>query len=428
MTATSNPADALRGINRSTGQGVGWTQKSLVVAQAALSLVLLCGAGLLTQSLRNLQHQEFGFDTDNRYIVHIGPQMAGYKPAQLNAFYRQLKDTLAAIPGVSRVSFSLYSPMEGDNWSETVYIEGQAPPPPDTNENVASWVRVSDGYFETIGTKVVRGRAITEQDTPTSQRVAVVNQAFASKFFKDESPIGQHFGDLDEKYAGNFEIVGVTEDTQYRQPTRKIAPMFFLSGAQGVAYEDPRFVSFEDRSHYLNAIELRTVANVPGLEPQVRRALAQVNPDLAVIDFTSFAEQVKENFTQQAMIAKLTSLFGLLALVLASVGLYGVTAYSVERRTSEIGIRMALGADRLNVLRLVLRGAFLQVGIGLAIGIPATILGGRAMAAQLFGVKPYDPSTLLLTTAVLSFAALIAAVVPARRAATLDPMRALRTE
>jgi predicted permease len=318
--------------------------------------------------------------------------------------------------------------MEGDNWSETIYIEGQAPPPPDTNQNDASWVRVSDGYFETIGTKVVRGRAITDEDTPTSQRVAVVNQAFASRFFKDESPIGKHFGDLDEKYAGNFEIVGVTEDTQYRQPTRKIAPMYFLSGAQRVAYEDPRFNTFEDRSHYLDAIELRTVANVPGLEPQVRHVLAQVNPDLAVIDFMSFAEQVKGNFTQQTMIAKLTSLFGLLALILASVGLYGVTAYSVERRTSEIGIRMALGADQLKVLRLVLRGAFLQVGVGLAIGIPGTILGGRAMAAQLFGVKPYDPNTLLLTTAVLGFAALVAAVVPARRAATLDPMLALRAE
>jgi predicted permease len=428
MTATSNPADALRGANRSTGQSVGWTQKSLIVAQAALSLVLLCVAGFLTQSLRNMQRQNFGFETTNRYIVHIDPQMAGYKPAQLGAFYRQLKDTLATIPGVSHVSFSLYSPMEGDNWSETVYIEGQAPPPPDTNQNDASWVRVSDGYFETIGTKVVRGRAITEQDTATSQRVAMVNQTFANHFFRDENPIGKHFGDLGEKYAGNLEIVGVTEDTQYRQPTRKIAPMFFLSGAQSVAYEDPRFNTFEDRSHYLDAIELRTIANVPGLEPQVRHALAQVNPDLAVIDFMSFTEQVKGNFTQQAMIAKLTSLFGLLALVLASVGLYGVTAYSVERRTSEIGIRMALGADRPKILRLVLRGAFLQVGVGLAIGIPATILGGRAMAAQLFGVKPYDPDTLVLTTAVLSFAALIAAVVPARRAATLDPMRALRTE
>jgi predicted permease len=428
MTATANPADALRGANRSTGQSVSWTQKSLVVAQAALSLVLLCAAGLLTQSLRNMQHQHFGFQTANRYILHIDPQMAGYKPAQLDAFYRQLHDTLAAIPGVSRVSFSLYSPMEGDNWGETVYIEGQAPPPPDTDQNNASWLRISDGYFENIGTKIVQGRAISDQDTPTSQRVAVVNQTFAKKFFKDESPIGKHFGDLDQKYAGTFEIVGVTEDTQYREPTRTIPPMFFLSALQRMNFDDPRFVTFEDRSHYLNAIEFKTLGNVPGLESQVRRALAQVNPDLAVIDFVSFGQQVSDNFSQQAMIAKLTSMFGLLALVLASVGLYGVTAYSVERRTSEIGIRMALGADQASVLKLVLRGAFLQVGIGLAIGIPATILGGRAMATQLFGVKPYDPSILLVTTAVLSFAALIAAVVPARRAATLDPMRALRTE
>ncbi len=428
MTATANPADALRGANRATGQSAGWTQRSLVVAQAALSLVLLCAAGLLTQSLRNMQHQHFGFETPNRYISHIDPQMAGYKPDQLPAFYRQIHDTLAAIPGVRRVSFSLYSPMEGDNWGETVYIEGQAPPPPDSDESNASWVRVSEGYFDTIGTKIVQGRAITDQDTATSQRVAVVNQTFANKFFKGENPIGKHFGNIEPKYASSFEIVGVTEDTRYQGPTRPIRPTFFLSAEQSVSYENPRFITFENRNHYLNAIELETMGNVPGLEPQVRRALAQVNPDLAVIDFVSFAEQVEGNFSQQKMIAKLTSLFGLLALVLASVGLYGVTSYAVERRTSEIGIRMALGADRFNVLKLVLRGAFLQVGIGLAIGIPATILGGRAMAAQLFGVKPYDPSILFLTTAVLSFAALVAAVVPARRAATLDPMRALRTE
>jgi len=428
MTATANPADALRGANRATGQSTNWTQKSLVVAQAALSLVLLCAAGLLTQSLRNMPHQHFGFETANRYISHIDPQMAGYKPEQLIAFYRQLHDTLAAIPGVSRVSFSLYSPMEGDNWGETVYLEGQAPPPPDSDEYNASWVRASDGYFETIGTKIVQGRAITDQDTPTSQHVAVVNQTFVKKFFKDQNPIGKHFGNLEPKYAGNFEIVGVTEDTQYRDATHPIPPTFFLPAVQSSTYENPRFATFENRNHYLNAIEIQTAGNVPGLEPQVRHALAQVNPDLAVIDFVSFAEQVEQNFSQQEMIAKLTSLFGLLALALASVGLYGVTAYSVERRTSEIGIRMALGADRLNVLKLVMRGAFLQVGIGLAIGLPATILGGRALAAQLFGVKPYDPGILLLTTAVLSFAALIAAVVPARRAATLDPMRALRTD
>jgi putative ABC transport system permease protein len=428
MTARADPADALRGANRSTGRSRSWTQKSLVVAQAAMSLVLLAAAALLTQSLKNIQHQNFGFETPNRYILHVAPSMAGYKPPQLDAFYRQLHDGLAAIPGVSQVSFSLYTPMEGNNWGETVYIEGQAPPAPDSDQNGASWLRVSSGYFDTIGTKIIQGRAITDQDTATTQRVALVNQTFAKRFFKNDTAIGKHFGILDMKYAGAFEIIGVTEDTDYWEPTSKMRPVFFLSGAQHMTYQDPRYMVFEDNSHYLNSIVLQTKGNVTGLEAQVRRVLAQLNPDLAVIDFLPFAEQVKSNFSQAEMIVTLTSLFGFLALALASVGLYGVTAYSVERRTSEIGIRMALGADRLNVLQLVLRGAFLQVAIGLAIGIPGAILGGRAMAAQLFGVKPYDPSVLLLTTAVLSFAAFVAAVVPARKAASLEPIRALRTE
>ncbi len=428
MTAHADPADALRGAHRSTAHGAGWTQRSLVVAQAALSLVLLCAAGLLTRSLSNMQHQSFGFEVANRYILHMDPSMAGYTPERLPAFYRQLHDNLAAIPGVNRVSFALYSPMEGDNWGETVYIEGQAPPPAGSNQNQASWVRVSDGYFESVGTKIVKGRGITEQDTATTRNVGVVNQTFAKKFFKDEDPIGKHFGDLDEKYAGRFEIVGVTEDTQYYDATSQIRPMFFLAQAQQVVNDDARFRAFEDRNHYLNAVVLRTQGTVPGLEPQVRRALAQVNPDLAVIDFRTFAAQVDGNFAQNAMLAKLTSLFGLLALLLASVGLYGVTAYSVERRTSEIGIRMALGADRLNVLKLVLKGAFVQIGIGLAIGIPATILAGYAMTTLLFGVKPYAPDILVVTTLVLSLAALVATVLPARKAATLEPIRALRTE
>jgi predicted permease len=428
MTANADPAEALRGANRSTARGGSWTQRSLVVLQAALSLVLLCAAGLLMQSLRNLQHQHFGFETTNRYILHVDPQMAGYKPDQIPTLYRQLRETLAAVPGVKRVAFSLYSPMEGDNWGETVYLEGKAPPPPDSNENESSWLRVSDGYFDVIGTKIVQGRALSEQDTQATRTVAVVNRTFADKFFKNENPLGKHFGDLEEKYSGEFEIVGVTEDTQYRGPRRKIPPTFFLAASQKVTYDQSRYQIFEDRTHYLNAVELETVGSLQGLEPQVRQALAQVNPDLALIDFIGFADQVEANFTQQAMIVKLTSLFGILALLLASIGLYGVTAYSVERRTGEIGIRMALGANRANVLKLVLRGAFLQIGLGLLVGIPVTVLGGRAMAAQLFGVKPYDPNILLLTTAVLSFAALVASVVPARRAASIEPMRALRTE
>jgi predicted permease len=428
MTAHADPADALRGSHRSTQQAPGWTQKSLVVAQSALSLVLLCSAGLLTESLRNMQRQDFGFQVANRYILHLDPSMAGYKTEQQHVLYRQLHDRLAAIPGVNRVSFALYTPMEGDNWSEDVYFEGQAPPPPGSTERDASWVRVSGGYFESIGTRIVKGRGITEQDTATTRNVAVINQTFAKKFFKDLDPIGKHFGHLDQKYAGNFEIVGVTEDTHYQDATGKVPPMFFLPEAQQVVYDDARFKALEDRSHVLNAAVLQTQGSVPGLEPQVRHALAQVNPDLAVIDFTSFSAQVNGNFSQNTMLARLTSLFGLLALVLASVGLYGVTAYSVERRTSEIGIRMALGADRMNVLKLVLRAAFVQIGIGLAIGIPASILAGYAMTTQLFGVKPYAPDILLVTTAVLSLAAVFATVLPGRKAATLEPIRALRSE
>jgi len=428
MTAAADPADALRGANRSIGGKTGWTQKSLVVAQAALSIVLLSAAGLLIQSLRNMQNQHFGFATANRYILNIDPQLAGYKPPQLDALYRRLHDDLASIPGVAQVSFSNYTPMEGHNWATNAYIEGQAPPPPDTGQNEASWVRVSNDYFSAIGTKIVQGRSFSDQDTATSGRVAVVNQTFANKFFKQENPIGKHFGYIDIKYSSTFEIVGVTEDTMYWEPTAKMLPMFFLPTQQSVTYDDPRFLASENASHYLDAVELKIMGNVTGLEPQVRRVLANVNPNLAAIDFTSYADQVEGNFSQQKMIVKLTSLFGILALILAAVGLYGITAYSVERRTAEIGVRMALGAGRLNILGMVLRVAFLEVVAALAIGIPAVIVGGRTIASQLFGVKSYDPMILLLATAALSFATFIAAVVPAWKAASLEPIHALRSE
>jgi predicted permease len=427
ITAKAEPAEALRGANRSTGRNAAWGQKSLVIAQAALSFTLLCAAGLLTRSLSHMQNRNFGFDTSNRYILHIDPEMAGYKPAQLPALYRQLHDSLSAIPGIQQVSFSIYSPMEGDNWGEGVYIEGEQPPPPGTPDHGASWVRVSPGYFETIGTKILEGRALNEQDTPATRSVAVVNRFFERKYFKDGVAIGKHFSD-DIKHPGSFEIVGVTEDTNYWGATSKMRAMYFLAQGQSAHNDDPRYQRFEDRSQYLDAIEIKVRGKVPRLEVQLRRALSQINPDLAVIDFQSFARQVNANFTQQAMIAKLTSFFGFLALILASIGLYGVTAYSVERRTSEIGIRMALGADRVSVLKLVLSGAFAQAGIGLAIGVPATIFGGRVMASQLFGVTPRDPLVLSATAVTLATAAFLAAVIPARRAANTEPMAALRAE
>ena len=427
ITARANPVEALRGANRSTGRDGGWGQKSLVVIQAAFSLVLLCAAGLLTRSLSNMHNQSFGFETANRYIFHIDPQMAGYTSPQLEPLFRQLRENLSAIPGVKQVSFSLYTPMEGNNWGESIFIDGEPPPAPGTPDHGASWLRVSPHYFETVGTKIVEGRANNEEDTPTTRNIALVNRFFEQKYFKDGHAIGKHFSD-DIEHTGNYEIVGVTEDTHYLGPTTKMRPMYFLAQGQSVHSDDPRYQKFEERSQYLSSIAIQTAGALPNLETQVRRAVSQVNPDLALINFNSFAEQVEGNFTQQKMIAKLTSFFGILALLLASIGLYGVTAYSVARKTSEIGIRMAVGADRMDVLRLVLRGAFLQVGIGLAIGIPVTIFGGRVMANQLFGIKPYDPVVLSSTIVVLALAAFLAALVPARRAAGLEPMRALRTE
>ena len=428
MTAKADPAEALRGAGRSTERKGAWGQKALVVVQAALSLVLLCAAGLLTRSLNNMQHRNFGFDTTNRYILHIDPQMAGYKPDKLEPLYQQLRDNLNGVPGIQQVSFSLYSPMEGDNWGEGIFLDGEPPPPPGTPDHGASWLRVSPKYFDTIGTKILEGRSINEQDTPGTRTVALVNRFFEQKYFKDGHAIGKHFSN-DLKHPGAFEIIGVTEDTNYWDATSKMRAMYFLAEGQSAHItDDPRYLQFEDRSKYLNAIEIQTRGEVSGLEVQLRRILSQINPDLAVVDFQSFGSQVKANFTQQQMIAKLTSFFGILALILASIGLYGVTSYSVERRTSEIGIRMALGADRIDMLGMVLRSAFLQVGIGLAIGIPVTIFGGRFMASQLFGVKPYDPLVLMITTVVLAAAAFVAAVIPARRAANTEPMLALRTE
>ncbi|HTX40917.1 MAG TPA: ABC transporter permease, partial [Acidobacteriaceae bacterium] len=429
MTAHADPIDALRGANRSTRHSGLWTQKILVVAQAAISLALLCAAGLLIRSLTNLQHQHFGFVTQNRTIVHIDPQMAGYQAPQMDTFHRQLEETLAAIPGVKEVTYSTYSPMEGDNWGTGVYIEGKAPPPPGSDFNGASWVRVSPGYFSNLGTNVVAGREFTDEDNATAPLVAVVNEMFAKRFFKNGDALGRHFGMFDQKFAGTYTIVGITENTQYWDPDSKLRPMFFVPGAQWMHYTDKEMQMEEDVSHLeMSAVEIRTVGAVPGLEAQVRRALTQINPNLTMLNFETFQGQVQDEFQQTELMVKLTSVFGLLALVLAAIGLYGVTSYAVAQRTSEIGIRMALGADRGGIVQMVLRSAFLQAGIGLLIGIPGAVVAGHFMASQLYGVQPWDPVVLVTTAVVLAAAAFVAAVVPARRAASVEPMRALRVE
>ncbi|HEX3986052.1 MAG TPA: ABC transporter permease [Acidobacteriaceae bacterium] len=429
ITSHAEPVEALRGARGSTGSKAKWPQKALVVAQAAMSLVLLSAAALLGQSLRNLQNQDFGFSTQDRYLVWTNTQLTGYPVDQMPLLFRRIDERLAAIPGVRIAAAATYSPMSGDSWNDGIRVEGQ-PEPSAKEDDSAGWTRVTPGFFEALGNRIVMGRPITEEDASTTQNVAVINEAFAKKFFKGESPIGRHFGPDKMKYAGMYTVVGVARNMRYMAYDfdKPVGPMFYVPEAQTAHFDEEQMKSGETWSHYLYNIVLDAPGHPANLQAQVKKALADIDPNLVLQGVDKYSDVLAGDFQQQSMIATLTLLFGGLGLVLAAVGLYGVTAYTVEQRTSEIGVRMALGADRGSVVRMVLRGAFLQVGIGLALGIPAAILAGRAMAGQLYGVRPWDPAMLAAATAMLAMAAFLAAVIPARRAAGLDPVEALRNE
>jgi predicted permease len=428
ITSHSDPADVLRGANRSTRDQSAMPQKSLVIAQAALSLVLLAMAGLVTQSLRHLEHYHFGFNTENRLIVMIDPLSAGYTEAQLPALNQELRDRLRQIPGVLNVAYSMYSPEDGDSWNDSIQIEGR---PPESTRNIeAGWVRVSPDYFKTIGTSLVRGRIIGEQDTASSQRIAVVDEKFVRKFFPKEDPIGQHFGFDRPGHSADFAIVGVVKDTQYRDPVfeQDQNPMFFVPYFQNIEFTEPNYRRMMAESEYVRDLEIQFAGPADEMAQQVRRVLAGINPNLSVVHMNTFGEQVFDVFNEQRLIARLTELFSLLALLLASIGLYGVTAYNIARRTSEIGIRMAVGADRGDIVAMVLRGAFWQIGAGLIIGVPLVILAGKLMASKLYGVGAFNPLILSGAIVVLAFSAFLAGLVPARRAASIEPVKALRIE
>jgi len=428
ITSHSNPAEALRGVNRSTRDHSSLPQKGLIISQAALSLVLLVAAGLLTKTLRNLENQNFGVTTANRYVLHLDPAGAGYNLAKIRSLNEELERQFSALPGVQSVGLALYSTLEGNNWGEGIRIEGRPAPGPDAN-NGSSWDRVSPHFFETVGQPILRGRGITDQDTATSRMIAVVNEAFVKKFFPNEEPIGKHFGTFDQKYAGSYEIVGVVRDAKYTAVREPVRPMYFRPLTQwNTTFTEPSAITAETRSLFINSITVRFAGNSEDLESMAHRTLTNINPDLTMIEFRTLDYQVADNFNQERLIARLTMLFGFLALVLASVGLYGLTAYSVARRTSEIGVRMAMGANRHHVLVLVMKSALLQIAIGLGIGIPIALVGGRFMASQLYGISSYDPLILAFAIMVLAACAAIAGFVPAKRASSIEPMNALRTE
>lgn len=428
LASNAEPAEAMRGVNRSTKDRASLPQRSLIVFQAALSVVLLVGAGLLTKSLQKVAHQDFGIQTVNRYVMHLDPAGAGYTAERLPAFYEQLETELKRLPGVQSVGLELYSPLEGNSWGEGVYVDGRPAPAPGAHIG-SSWDRVNPGFFATVGQPVLRGRVFTEDDTATSRKVAVVSQAFVKKFFPGEDPIGRHFGVFEPRFSSTFEIVGVVADAKYNNPKDEVRSMYFRPLTQAMAgLTESDEVMAEGRSMYIDSAMLRFAQPPSNLDSEVRQALARINPNLTLIDLHSLDYQVAGNFSQEKLVARLTLLFGGLALVLASVGLYGITSYQVARRTSEIGLRMALGADRGKVVRLVMRGALSLVGIGLLIGVPGALVGARFMADQLYGVKAYDPASLLAAVAVLAAAAVSAGFIPARRASRIEPMVALRSE
>jgi predicted permease len=426
IASRADPMDAMRGSTGMAAETNG-AQKTLAIAQVSVSVVLLSAAAMLGQSLYNLEHQNLGFAVDGRYLVSIDSKLSNLPQERQLPLFREIQTSLGAFPGVRSVSAALYAPMSGSYWSHDVRIAGQ--PEPGAGDDVSSaWSRVTPSFFETIGDRIVLGRPIVDTDNATARRVAVINEAFAKKFFRNENPIGRLFGPAAGRNASLYEIVGVAADVRYFPSTVHAVPMYFVPEAQGATFDDRELESRELWSHNLYNIVIWAPGNPPGLAAAVRDRLAAVAPDFVVHTVQPYGDVVRRRFAEQDMIASLTWLFGAIGLLLAAVGLYGITAYTVERRTAEIGVRMALGANRASVVGMVLRGAFVQVSVGLALGIPAAIVSGAWIASRLFDVRPWDPALLVRAALFLVAATLVAAFIPARRAAGLDPMRALRIE
>lgn len=392
----------------------GSTQ-ALIVLQVALSLVLLMGAGLLGHSLLALETQDVGFTRDNILIVKTDPNLAGYQPNELYALYRDLDERLNALPGVLSASLARFAPESGNTSTFGFAIEAYTPPP--GKDMSVDGVEVAPRFFETLGIPVLLGRAIGPRDTPASPPVAVVNQTFVDTYLANQNPIGRHFSLGSPFKAPGLVIVGVVADSKYHDLREHPKPMAYFSTWQ-----------FQGATPYSGDILLRTVSNGSGVAGEVRQALKNISSKLPVLDITTLNYQVEHSLYQQKVITGLCGVFGVLALMLAAIGIYGTMAYSVARRTTEIGIRMAIGAQRGNVLWMVLRDSLLLIAIGLIIGLPLAVLASRTIKSFLFGVHALDPLAIGSALVVIGALAALAGYLPARRATKIDPMLALRYE
>jgi predicted permease len=415
----ANVAGALSANARSSG-GTGASSyrllpKALIVFQVTLSLVLLTVAGLLLRTLVNLRAQDIGLDRSNVLLVSTNPKFAGYQPERLNVLYDRILSRIDALPGVRSAGLSGGPPMSQGTWGSPIDLDGRPTPP---NEDIDTLLnRVSTGYFETLGIPLLRGRTIQAVDSADAVKSAVVNKTFADRYFPNGDAIGHTFTIADPAAPGVWHIVGIVRDSKHRSPAEKPQPFAFVAVNQ-----------LKGDDQYAYWMQIRSVGDPAKITGEVRAALAEIDPNLPILETQTIDEQLDHLIDQQRFVSKLAGFFAVLALTLACIGLYGVMTYSVVRRTSELGLRMALGAPRAGLLWMVLRESLVLLAIGVALGVPLSVAASRAIKAGLFGVNPADPLTLIAAVLIMSAALLAGSYIPARRATKIDPIVALRYE
>jgi predicted permease len=389
--------------------------KLLVAVQVTLSLILLVGAGLFLRTLRNLQNQDLGFESRKLLLVQFLPEAAGYLPSQLSSLYDNILGRVNVLPGVRSATLSSVPVINPGQWGSPISILGYAAKRDESIDTLGNFV--APRYFETAGIPVLLGRPIGPQDTTTSSKVVVVNQAFANEYFPGGNAIGRSFTIADPRVPGTWQIVGVARDAKYSSAREEQQRMIYLP-----------LVQIAGPHIYAHSLQIATVGEPARVGEEVRRALAQIDPNLAVLKMETISQQMNDLMDEEQLISRLCGWFAGLALVLTSIGLYGVMTYNVARRTHEIGVRMALGAQKRGVQWMFLRESLLLLGLGVVVGVPATMAATRLVGAQLFGLTPSDPATFIAAILAISTVALLAAYFPARRATRVDPMVALRDE
>jgi predicted permease len=410
-----NLTSALKENSRSVVAARSALSRALLVVQVAVSLVLLVGAGLFLRTLTNLRHVDVGFNPQNLVLFRVNPALNRYDEARMTTLYRDMLDRLGAVPGVRGAAMSQPALLSGSVSSTSFYVQGRSYPPgrPQGDANDVNRLVVSPNFFAVMGIPIVAGRALTARDDAKAPKVAVINEAAVRKFFPTQNPLGQHFGSSPET-TGQVEVVGVLRDAKYDSVRDSAPPTMY------VPYPQTRLG---------NAVfELRTAGAPSGVMSAVRETIRQIDPNLPLTDVSTQIEQVEKRFANEKLFAQAYSLFGALALLVASIGLFGLMSYSVSRRTNEIGIRMALGAQREDVLRLVMRESMILVAIGIVAGLGIAIAASRSVETLLFGLPPRDPMAMAAAIGVMVVVSGIAGYLPARKASRVDPMVALHYE